>query len=278
MRVIYEDTVDWEPLRMRFILKGTPISERLEPLAAFVVDWMREQEELDPETWRFCEYSSRIRESGSVEAFCELMPKTAVLELAKAVEAKFPFVGELRLGYPEDGQASLSRIDWFDVPADQVTIDGEIFEVASFTISFTPITVGQFCEFLDATSHVPIPDTIEFPGSTITNFKLTYGKSPRIPMFGLTFDDAIAFCQWAGFRLPTDPELRLFYETATIKQNRSFKCDGENWTSTSAGEDAFYVRRGPYQERPTGEDKHRKPLHRHHYQHLEAPSFRVVRI
>lgn len=278
MKVIYEDSVDWEPLHMRFHLKGTPTSDRCKSLASFVLEWMRERERENPEKWRFCEYSTNVESSGTVEAFCELMPSDEVQPLADAVAEQFPFVAELRLGERETGSESLDEITWLDIPADRVIIDGVAYDVAAFTISFTAITVGQFCDFLDATGHTPIPDTYERPGYTISHFKLNFGQSPKIPLFGLTFDDATAFCDWAGFRLPTDPELRLFYETTTIKSPKKFDWDGENWTSTPAGPDEFYVRQGPFRERPPDDgDPWRQALHRHHYEFLEAPTFRVVK-
>jgi hypothetical protein len=277
MKVIYEDSVDWEPLHMRFRIKGTPTSERCESLAGFVLEWMRQREHDDPEKWHFCEYSTNILPSGTVEAFCELMPSDEVQYLADEVAEKFPFVTELRLGEREPGSDSVKYFDWVKIAADQVVIDGIVYDVAAFTISFTAVTVGQFSEFLDATGHIPIPDTIEYPGYTISHFKLNYGQSPKIPLFGLTFDDATAFCKWAGFRLPTDPELRLFYETTTMKSPKEFKWDGPNWTSTPAGADKFYVRQGPFGERPPeNADQFHKPLNRRHYQLLEAPAFRIV--
>lgn len=279
MKVIYEESVDWEPLHMRFRIRGTPTSDRCESLATFVLNWMRQRERDNPEKWRFSEYSTKIQSSGTVEAFCELMPSDEVQLLADAVAAEFPFVSELRLGEPEvgTGSASVAKIDWVKIPADRVVIDGVAYDVVEFTISFTPVTVGQFCEFLDATGHTPIPDTIEYPGYAISHFKLNFGQSSKIPLFGLTFDDAMAFCEWAGFRLPTDPELRLFYETTTIKSPKTFDWDGLNWTSTPAGPDKFFVRQGPYRERPPDdEDPSHRPLNRHHYQFLEAPTFRVV--
>lgn len=278
MKVIYEDSVDWEPLHMRFRLKGTPTLERCETLAGFVLEWMRQRERDDSEKWRLCEYSAKVRPSGTVEAFCEHMPSDEVQVLADAVASNFPFVSELRLGEREPGSGTLKKFDWLKIAADRVVIDSVSHEVAAFTISFTAVTVGQFCEFLDATGHTPIPDTIEYPGYTISHFKLNFGQSLKIPLFGLTFDDAIAFCEYAGFRLPTDPELRLFYEVTTIKTPKRFKWDGLNWTSTPAGSDQFYVRQGPLRERPAeAKDPFHKPLSRHHYQLLEAPAFRVVK-
>lgn len=278
MKVIYEDSVDWEPLHMRFRFKGTPTSELCESLAGFVLELLRQRERDDPEKWRLCEYSVKVQPSGTVEAFCEHMPPDEVQVLADAVTGNFPFVSELRLGEPESGSGAIKKFDWLKIAADRVVIDGVAHDVAAFTISFNAVTVGQFCEFLDATSHIPIPDTIEHPGYTISNFKLNYGQSPKIPLFGLTFDDVTAFCEWAGFRLPTDPEPRLFYETTTIKKPKRFKWDGLNWTSTPAGLDKFFVRQGPLGEHPPEEeDRYHRPLNRRHYQLLEAPAFRVVK-
>jgi hypothetical protein len=277
MKVIYEDSVDWEPLHMRFRLQGTPTPERCTSLAEFLLGWMRQREQANAEKWRFCEYSTAIRPTGTVEAFCNLMPADEVQLLADAVANQFPFVAELRLGERETGSDSLHKFDWITIPADQVVIDGTVYDVDAFTISLSAVTVGQFSEFLDATGHVPVPDTMEYPGFTISHFKLNFGQSPKIPLFGVTFDDAIAFCEWAGLRLPTDPEMRLFYETTMIKLSKTFKWDGLNWTSTPAGPNQFYVRQGPFREcPPRNQDSFHTPLDRHHYQHLEAPTFRVV--
>lgn len=103
MKVIYEDSVDWEPLHLRFRLKGTPTSDRCEALANFIVEWIRQRERDDPDKWQFCEYSANVRADGTVEAFCELMPPHEVQPLADAVAERFPFVAELRLGEPETG-------------------------------------------------------------------------------------------------------------------------------------------------------------------------------
>lgn len=279
MKVIHEESVDWEPLHIRFRLKGTPSKDRCDSLAAFVVNWMRTREAEHPEKWRFCEYSANVLPSGAVEAFCELMPSDEVDLLASAIAANFQFVSEMRLGEPESGSRTLRKIDWFDVPGRRITVDGIEFDVDSFAISFTAVTVGQFCEFLDDTKWQPVPDRIQsFPGCTIGNFKINYGQSPKIPLFGLTHDDAVAFCQWSGFRLPTDPELRLFYETVAAQTRRKFNWDGQNWTSTPAGKEEFYIRQGPFAGSPAGDtDQFHKPLHRHHYEYLEAPSFRIVK-
>lgn len=280
MKTIYEDSIEPEPLRLRFVIDGTPTPERCDDVARFVVDWMQEQERSHHREWRFCEYRSQVLPSGVVEVFCELMPIDFIMPLARAVESSFPFLSEMRIGEKEAGSALLEKIDWVEIPSGAVTIDGVSTEVDAFTINFTSITVGQFCEFLDATGYVPVPDRLRgIPGVTISDFKLNFGKSPKIPLFGITYDDAVAFADWAGFRLPTDAELRLFYEVAMIQMKRKVNWDGDTWTSTPAGPDKFYVRRGPYHEVPSPtHDPNRKPLNRNHYEQLEAPSIRIVKL
>lgn len=280
MKVIYEDRVDWEPLRIRFRMTGTPSQDQRDSLAAFMLDWMRRREIESPEKWCFCKcYGAVALPSGEVEAGGELFPSDEVAPLAAAVAANFDFVAEMRLGEPLQSSPTLKTIDWFDVPSRRVTIDGEDFDVDAFTISFTAVTAGQFCEFLDATGWQPVPDKLRFDaGFTISYFELNYGPSPKVPLFGLTYDDAAAFCDWSGYRLPTDPELRLFYEAVAAQTLRNHDWGGENWTSTPAGDDQFYVRHGPLAGLPAGDpDQYRKPAHRHHYMQLEAPCFRIVK-
>jgi hypothetical protein len=60
MKTIYEDTVDFEPLGLRFVIGGTPSRDRCEDVARFVVDWMGEQEREHPQDWKFCEYRSNM--------------------------------------------------------------------------------------------------------------------------------------------------------------------------------------------------------------------------
>ena len=278
--IIYEDYIDWEPLTMRFYFSHPPTLERCKELGAFVLDWIAEQEEYSPEKWRYCEAGAKIDPSGMVEVFCELMPSDEVENLAAAVGDALPDVSELRVGLPISGPATLASTNWINIPGESVVIDGQRYDVAPFTISHSAVTVGQFCEFLDETDYLPLPDELggDF-GGMIDNFKTNFGPSPVIPLMGLTYDDAIAYCEWSGHRLPTDPELRLYYQN--IVYGRVAICDweGNNWTSTPAGPDHFYLRQGPFHELPPDEeDPNRKPWHRHGYHLLEAPSFRIMKL
>src|SRR5690606_4668742 len=158
-------------------------------------------------------------------------------------------------------------------------IGKRIHQVPSFMISFTPVTVGQFQEFLSATGYVPIPDRLEeTPGYLIDHFQLNFGPSPKHVLFGVTYDDAAAFCEWANYRLPSDPELKQFFHTACLRGKR-FNDSGECWTSTSTTSGKFVTWNGPYRKESLDDPdrNYRKPLPRHQYEFLEAPCFRVVK-
>ena len=64
-----------------------------------------------------------------------------------------------------------------------------------FYIDIHEVTNAQFAEFLEATGR-RLPLYWE---------DSTYNR-PHLPVTGVSWDDAVAYCQWAGKRLPTEAE------------------------------------------------------------------------
>ena len=105
--------------------------------------------------------------------------------------------------------ANLAAIDW-------VSIDAPA-PVGRFEIARTETTVGQFRRFAQATGWVTPAEKagggqvyeagwVRQPGWTWARpFGLRAAQEDE-PAAHLTFDDAQAFCRWAGARLPTDAE------------------------------------------------------------------------
>ena len=248
--------------------------------AAYIRDWFDRTAAANPVAWSVAkEWAAKAEDDGTIVAQCELMPADAVTSLADDVGEQFPEYTELRLGMQIDGPTSCDELDWVAVPAGDVIVRNSARTVAAFEITFTPITLGQFREFLDATLYTPVPDQIEDnPGYLIDHFTLNFGPSPRQVLFGVTNDDAVAYCEWAGLRLPTEVELARFFEWA-VRDRRKFDWGGECWTSTTTEKDKFVSRNGPYHPEALEwpEARHRTLLHRHQYQFLEAPCFRVVK-
>jgi formylglycine-generating enzyme required for sulfatase activity len=87
--------------------------------------------------------------------------------------------GEFRMGSEEDEDAR---------PVHQVRLDG-------FWVGRCEVTRAQYARFLAATGH-PEP---------------AHWKNPRFtqadqPVIGVAYEDAVAFCRWAGGRLPGEAE------------------------------------------------------------------------
>jgi hypothetical protein len=280
IRIIYEDDVDWEPLIMRFVPAKRLIASKARRVAEYVRSWMDAAADANPDLWRMAkEWDSNLNEDGEIVAQCELIPEQELNRLAKDLSEAFPTLQEIRLGNPLPHSATITEFDWFTVPSGSVRIGKKLHDVASFSISFTPVTVGQFQEFLEATGYTPMPDLIEeTPGYLIDHFQLNFGSSPKQVLFGVTYDDAAAFCEWANNRLPTDPELKHFFQTACL-QGRKFRYSGECWTSTSSRNGQFVAWDGPYRKETLDapDRQFRKLLPRNQYEFLEAPCFRVVK-
>lgn len=87
--------------------------------------------------------------------------------------------------YPDFAEADLT----VEIPQHQVTLP-------TYYIGRTEVTVGQFRQFLQDTEYRPVGDFLS----------ISEGLAHDIPATGVTWDDANAYCDWAGLRLPTESE------------------------------------------------------------------------
>jgi sulfatase modifying factor 1 len=88
-------------------------------------------------------------------------------------------------------------------PSHQVTI------TKGFWMGQTPVTVGAYKRFTGATGRQmpPEPEDLNFLNQTEVRFKFNPGWSNEaMPIVELWWDDAQAYCRWAGGRLPTEAE------------------------------------------------------------------------
>ena len=286
MRIVEEDLVDWEPLLMRFIFK-IPIAEgQREALVVCIDEWFGEKtqqwlaaREAGAPPARFVEYcGSNIQGDAAVEASADLIPPEWLQELVEAVERSFPDVDHLRLGIPLAGPTARSEFKWVHVPRGEVVLRGKSLAIGDVEISMHPVSVGQFAEFMRETGYRPVRDRVKGKDSLLPWLRIN-GRGPKAPVQGVSYGDAVAYCQWTGFRLPAEAELHAFF-LLKARERYQFEWGGECWTADVESDDKHVACHGPYASgldcSPPALENDRNSHPRDHYE-WPFVGFRVAR-
>ena len=135
---------------------------------------------------------------------------------------------------------------WFNVPEGEIKMGRRVQMVPAFDITFAPISIEQYSTFLRQTDHRPVVDRRKRDAEYyLDTFRMNFGTDPFHAAYGVTHNDAVAYCNWAGVRLPTDVELARFFVYA-VQSGQKFVYAGRCWTSDGDGRDRFITRDGPY--------------------------------
>ena len=112
-----------------------------------------------------------------------------------AVVVRVPAGAFLMGSEPAEIEAAWRRFGWPEAAKRQADAEtpAHRVELGEFRIYRDEVTVAQYRRFAEATGR-PMPDRPE------------WGWEDRHPVVNVSWDDAAAYCAWAGGRLPTEAE------------------------------------------------------------------------
>ncbi len=306
MKIHWHPFVDWEPLIVRIMPRGSvpSLRDRVEALLTEVLA-LRTTERICGCCVKSADVE-KVARSTAVEIACEWMCNKCLEVLFKRVESAIPEVERIEIGLAlmDDLHGEFPNLDrsaYVEVLAKTVEFeDGSKVAVEPFTISRWPVSVGEYERFVEATGYVTLAE--REGQDTFRNDPASEGLSERVrkrkPAAWLSYLDAMEYCNWAGVRLPTEAEwLASALVDQTIFDRRTDRDQyedeegrlraashpdaleylGEEWVLSEQDSDTAVIRFGPQWVRFTDWRKHPKRMVWQKTDYDLMVGFRVVR-
>lgn len=139
--------------------------------------------------------------------------------------------GEMTMGSSREEVADLWKENgWDEYWLQDLEAKGELtphtVRVRRFWLARDVVSVGQYFDFMQATGRPePIDPEVHGPWNSAWEAGRPKAGSEEMPAASLSWDDAAAYCEWAGGRLPTEAEWEW---AAGGPEQRVFPW-GDNW-------------------------------------------------
>jgi len=282
MQIVLRKLVDYESVFIRFVPENK--QGRIEKQA---ISWIREWEiERTKLTDTF--QSSRLpleygivstEPDGSVILMVGWLNEGEIQVLEKFLSKHAKNVKLIEIGWIPMAKAEdtiLEEIELVRVPDKTVTLeDGQSQRVKSFSISKRPVSFRGYSIFVNTTNYITTSERRGFNQTFRKNdFLPSQGKLglESAPVTCVSYYDAIAYCEWANMRLPSEAEWLSAYVINWTEYNEDIP--DEIWNRELSRSDALA---DPIPEW-TGEynPKNREALVRYGPQYFLEPGWRKI--
>lgn len=293
MIVKTSESLDWEPVTIDFRVHsdGKVIDSELQS----VVDkWFEERSErLLCQNGCSTKFVLAMPADTGVRLLAQWVCEKCLPRLLDSIALAFPQIEEARVGeFPEKGNIKSEPASIIQVSRRLTTMeDGRDMVVEAFRISSRPISIADYEKFCQESGHVTVAEREQRWDTFRRNGYLTGIEPAKRAQFEarfLSFDDAVAYCEYTGVRLPTDEEFltaitidddhheisaaeaRALWEAGRIPRPASW-----TWTATHEGV-GVVARCGPWFAKQPGWEVKMPPYRMIFDRSVSGPQFFVV--
>ncbi len=208
MQVLTHPVLSWEPLRL--ILTFNPDSgvPDLTQFRQWLERWL-EARPSSPGCQCGVKYVDVLSEGRSkIKILVQWLCSVCLPSLLNSLGSEFPSIEKIEIGLKQDP----GRRNNTFVPIEEKSVlleTGARSLVRSFSISRFEVSVRQFSEFCRATAYKTTAELQSDTANFQSNFSLeAYSRAAKLNQAAthISFNDALAFCKWSGYRLPTEEE------------------------------------------------------------------------